>query len=132
MVSATPEITHDQSPRPSCNSGNGNLNLGCLVTCHRQQADRPQVNGSVRSSRACQDLGLSHSRIGRGYSDGFKRINPLAPNLDFLAAILGGDERMGHKVIYLEGEMQLYYLDQPSGIFKPTSEEKLGISSVPY
>jgi hypothetical protein len=59
-------------------------------------------------------------------SDGFTKMNPLAPNLDFLAAILGGDARMGHKVIYLEGEMQFYYQDQPSGIFKPTTPEKLG------
>ena len=48
-------------------------------------------------------------------ADGLKKINPPSANLDFLAAILGGDERMGHKVIYLEGEMQWYYLDQPSG-----------------
>jgi len=59
-------------------------------------------------------------------ADGLKKINPLAPNLDFLAAILGGDERMGHKVIHLEGEMQWYFLDQPSSIFKPTTTEKLG------
>jgi hypothetical protein len=39
---------------------------------------------------------------------------------------LGGDSRLGHKVIYLEGEMQWYYLDQPSNIFKPTTPEKLG------
>ena len=58
--------------------------------------------------------------------DGFKRINPLAQNLDFLAGVLGGDSKMGHKIIYLEGEMQWYYLDQPSNIFKPTSDEKLG------
>lgn len=58
--------------------------------------------------------------------EGLKRIHPLAPNIDFLAAILGGDEKMGHKVIYLEAESQFYYLDQPSNIFKPTSDEKLG------
>ncbi len=59
-------------------------------------------------------------------SDGQTRINPLAPNIDFLAAILGGDEKLGHKVIYLEGEMQYYFFDPRHRIFKPTSEEKLG------
>jgi hypothetical protein len=69
--------------------------------------------------------GCPFIELAQDQSDGLKKINPLAPNLDFLAAILGGDERMGHKVIYLEGEMQWYYLDQPSNIFKPTSAEKL-------
>jgi hypothetical protein len=59
-------------------------------------------------------------------SDGLKKINPLAPNLDFLESILGSDGRMGHKVIYLEGEMQWYFLDRPSNIFKPTTPEKVG------
>ena len=58
-------------------------------------------------------------------TDGLQKINPLSVNLDFLGSILGGDERMGNKVIYLEGEMQWYYLDQPSNIFKPTTDEKL-------
>jgi hypothetical protein len=58
-------------------------------------------------------------------SDNLKRVNPLAQNLDFLAAISGGDEKMGHKVIYLEGEMQWYYLDPSDKLFKPTCDEKL-------
>jgi hypothetical protein len=57
--------------------------------------------------------------------DGLEKINPLAPNIDFLASILGGDERMGHKVIYFQSEMQFYYQDSDH-IFKPTSHEKLG------
>ena len=57
--------------------------------------------------------------------DGLKQINPLAPNIDFLASILGGDERMGHKVIYLQSDMEFYFQDS-DGIFKPTSHEKLG------
>ena len=70
--------------------------------------------------------GCPFIELAEDIADGFKKINPMAPNLDFLAAILGGDEKMGHKVIYLEGEMQWYYLDQPSNIFKPTTPEKLG------
>ena len=70
--------------------------------------------------------GCPFIEMAEDIADGLKKINPLAPNLDFLAAILGGDERMGHKVIYLEGEMQWYYLDQPGNIFKPTTPEKLG------
>jgi hypothetical protein len=58
-------------------------------------------------------------------ADGLRRINPLAQNLDFLAAILGGDSKLEHKVIYLEGEMQWYYLDPRDTLFKPTTDEKL-------
>jgi hypothetical protein len=50
----------------------------------------------------------------------------LARNLDFLAAILGGDKKLDHKVIYLVGERQFYYLDPRDQMFKPSSPEKLG------
>jgi hypothetical protein len=59
-------------------------------------------------------------------ADGLKKVNPLAPNIDFLAAILGGDVNLGHKVIYLEAESQFYFLDPVDKIFKPTSDEKFG------
>src|SRR5437870_68137 len=39
---------------------------------------------------------------------GFQTITPLSINLDFFAAVLGGDERLGHRVIYLEHELQFY------------------------
>lgn len=58
-------------------------------------------------------------------SEGFTQINPLSANIDFLASILGGDNRLGHHVVYLEGEMQWYFKDS-DGIYKPTSDEKLG------
>jgi hypothetical protein len=70
--------------------------------------------------------GCPFIELAEDIANGLKKINPLAPNIDFFASILGGDGKMGHKVIYLEGEMQWYYLDQPSGIFKPTTAEKLG------
>jgi hypothetical protein len=127
MVSATPEIIHDQistarlqlkkwEPEP------------WLFGDH--SVDRKPTTPSEWFSKhfpahakvwGCPFLELAEDR-----GDGLKKINPLSANLDFLAAILGGDERMGHKVIYLEGEMQWYYLDQPSNIFKPTTAEKLG------
>jgi len=69
--------------------------------------------------------GCPFIELAESDSDGLKRINPLAPNIDFLASILGGDEKMGHKVIYLEAESQFYFLDS-DGIYKPTSEEKPG------
>lgn len=54
------------------------------------------------------------------------KIQPLAMNDDFFAAILGGDEKLGHKVVYLPGEMMFYFYDPKDKLFKPTTEEKLG------
>jgi hypothetical protein len=58
--------------------------------------------------------------------DGLKGYNPLAINTDFFAAALGGDEKMGHKVVYIESECQFYFYDCRDRIYKPTSEAKLG------
>jgi len=43
--------------------------------------------------------------------DGFSHITPIAPNIDFFAAMLGGDSRLGHSVVYYEPEMQFYYFE---------------------
>ena len=51
---------------------------------------------------------------------------PWRPTSIFLRQSWAAMRRFGHKVIYLESESQFYYLDQPSNIFKPTSDEKLG------
>jgi hypothetical protein len=59
-------------------------------------------------------------------SEGLTRIDPIAGNIDFLAAALGGDARLGHQVVYLEGEMQWYFYDGRAQLYKPTSAEKLG------
>ena len=56
---------------------------------------------------------------------GFQSISPVSMNLDFFAAVLGGDKKLGHKVIYLEAELQFYYYDPRLKLFKPTSPEKL-------
>jgi hypothetical protein len=57
--------------------------------------------------------------------NGFTRVNPIAQNVDFFAAALGGAPKLGHKVVYVEGEMQFYYFDPRDNLFKPVSPEKL-------
>jgi hypothetical protein len=59
-------------------------------------------------------------------ADGTERINPIAPNIDFLAATLSGDRKLGHKILYIESEMQFYYYDCREQVYKATSPEKLG------
>jgi hypothetical protein len=54
------------------------------------------------------------------------QITPLVPNLDFLAACLGGDESLGHRVIYYPAELQFYYYDPRNKMFHATTPEKLG------
>ena len=57
--------------------------------------------------------------------DGFSRVNPISINIDFFAAMLGGDKRLGHSVIYFEPELQFYYREPMQNIYKSTSPEKL-------
>jgi hypothetical protein len=58
--------------------------------------------------------------------DGFSNISPVAPNLDFMASILGGDKRLGHSVVYWPAECLFYYFDPIDNIYHPTTDEKLG------
>jgi len=57
--------------------------------------------------------------------DGFSRITPISINHDFFAAMLGGDARLGHSVVYFDPEMQFYYREPVQHLYKPTSPEKL-------
>ena len=57
--------------------------------------------------------------------DGFSRITPVSINLDFFAAMLCGDIKLGHSVLYFEPEMQFYYKEPGLKLYKPTSPEKL-------
>jgi len=57
---------------------------------------------------------------------GLDTIAPLALNVDFLAACLGGDRRLGHRVVYIESEMAFYYYDPADHLYKAVSEDKLG------
>ena len=127
MVSATSEIIYDQlstarlqlkkwQPEPWPN----------IQYANYTKPTTPSEWFSCKFPVQAQIHGCPFIELAEDIADGLKKINPLSANLDFLASILGGDEKMGHKVIYLEGEMQWYYLDQPSNIFKPTTPEKLG------
>ena len=47
------------------------------------------------------------------------------PRCSVEVGVLGGDERLGHRVIYFEPDLQWWFLDS-DGFFKPTTDEKLG------
>jgi hypothetical protein len=51
--------------------------------------------------------------------------SPVSANLDCLAASLGGDPRLGHRVIFYEGEQQFYYFDPRDQTFYATTPAKL-------
>jgi hypothetical protein len=48
-----------------------------------------------------------------------------AKNTITLAACLGGDERLGHRVIYYVPELQFYFYDPRTQMFHATTEHKL-------
>lgn len=51
--------------------------------------------------------------------------SPLSTNLDCLAACLGGDERLGHRVIFFVPEQQFYFYDPRDQMFHATTAQKL-------
>jgi hypothetical protein len=57
--------------------------------------------------------------------EGFSDSAPVAPNVDFMASILGGNY-MEREVIYWPGEAQFYYYDTQDQIYHPCPEAKLG------
>src|SRR5476649_2880939 len=56
-------------------------------------------------------FGRSFLEMRESSCDGFSRVNPISINIDFFAAMLGGDSRLGHSVIYFEPELQFYYYE---------------------
>ena len=51
--------------------------------------------------------------------------NVVGINTDAWAALLGGDHRLGHGVIYYRPDSAFYYLDLVAGCYVPTSDEKV-------
>jgi len=51
---------------------------------------------------------------------------PVVFNTDCLAACLGGDQRLGHTVIYYTEELQFYYYDPRDQMYHSTTPEKMG------
>jgi hypothetical protein len=52
-------------------------------------------------------------------------VTPISINVDFFAAALGGDHRLGHSIAYYEPEMQFYYIEPHQQLYKTTTAEKL-------
>ena len=57
--------------------------------------------------------------------DGLKRWVPAYLNDDFFSAILGGDARLGHRVVYYPPEDTWYFYDYRVDAYRPTTEAKL-------
>jgi hypothetical protein len=53
-------------------------------------------------------------------------ITPLVLNVDCLAACLGGDERLGHSIIYYATELQFYFYDPRDQSYHATTDQKVG------
>ena len=81
---------------------------------------------SCKFPQQAQIYGCPFIELVEPLGDGINAITPLAPNIDFFAALLGGDSKLGHKVVYAEAEMTFYYHECRDQIYYSTSEEKLG------
>jgi len=60
-------------------------------------------------------------------SNGLKRFIPAYLNEDFFAALLGGDKRLGHHVVYCLQEETFYFFDYRVDAYCPTTEQKLKV-----
>lgn len=67
---------------------------------------------------------LEHSLVvlENGFQE--EEVTPYAINNDFFGAILGGDRRFGHSVVFYLPEQTFYFKDY-DGCFYPVSEQKL-------
>ena len=98
----------------------------------------PQQPGSLSESKSATDWFCRHfptqaQVFGSPFLERNKRNDcggadntPLIPNLDYLAACLGGDERLGHRVIYYASELQFYFFDPTTKMFHATTDQKMG------
>jgi len=76
------------------------------------------IQARVFGSPFLEQQGVDH--IGLAIS------TPLVPNIDFLAACLGGDENLGHRVIYYTDELQFYFYDPVNQLYHATTDAKMG------
>ena len=72
-----------------------------------------------------KQFGCPFLEVRESRCDGFSTVTPLAPNIDFFAAMLGGDKKLMESVVYYEPEMQFYYFEPVLQLYKPTTQEKL-------
>jgi len=70
-------------------------------------------------------FGSPFLEVRQSTCDGISLITPVHINVDFFAAMLGGDLRLGHSVIYFEPELQFYYREPMLQLYKITTPEKL-------
>ncbi len=92
---------------------------------YKKEPRTPSEWFSARFLRQAQIYGCPFLELKETSADGFSKTNPLVMNVDFFAAILGGDESLGHRVVYYEPDLEFYYYDPRDKLFKPTSAEKL-------
>lgn len=58
--------------------------------------------------------------------DGFSTSSPLAPNISFMASILGHDEEIANSVVFYGGDSQFYYYCPETCKYHSVSDDKLG------
>jgi hypothetical protein len=74
---------------------------------------------------AAKQYGCPFVEIRDEQANGQSIVTPVSINVDFFAAALGGDARLGHSIIYYEPEMQFYYREPYQQLYKTTTPEKL-------
>jgi hypothetical protein len=113
---------------PESTIGTLELNLpliGQAALFQRENTETASIWFAKRFPDAVKKHGVPFVEVRETSRDGFSRITPISINVDFFAAVLGGDPELRHSVVYFEPEMQFYYREPMQGIYKPTTPEKL-------
>lgn len=96
------------------------------MACAPKEPTTPSEWFSQKFPDHAKTFGCPFLEMIQPMGEGFNQISPISMNTDFFAAILGGDAKLGHQVVYLQSECQFYFLDVRENLWKPTIEEKLG------
>ena len=104
------------------------LNLphqGAFAAHQRTRAKTASVYFAELFPDAAKQYGCPFVEIRDVLNDGQTIVTPVSINVDFFAAVLGGDRRLGHSVVYYEPEMAWYYREPHLQLYKTTTADKL-------
>src|ERR1039458_7049773 len=91
----------------------------------RPRAKTASVYFAELFPEAAKQYGCPFVEIRESVNEYSSVVTPISINVDFFAAALGGDRRLGHSVVYYESEMQFYYLEPYQQIYRTTTAEKM-------
>jgi len=102
-----------------------NLNVHHRMPSKNEEASDPNVWFASRFPEQTEQYGPAFMEGTWQDEDGLRHFIPAYLNEDFFSAILGGDKRLGHQVVYQAQEECWYFYDYRVDAFCTTTDQKL-------